>query len=460
MAKEGLRFDNVFVSDAPCLPSRTALTQGRFGIHNGVVGHGGTAADLRSLGAERSFDVRPGFETFFQCLQKAGHFTASISPFPQRHGGWWFLAGLGEWHNTGKNGDETADEVNAKALPWLEANAEREDWFLHVNYWDPHTAYSTPEGYGNPFAEEPPPAWYSEEIRQRHWDDFGTFSAQDGASFFFPGSLRLQRPRIPTSIASLDDYKAWLGGYDTGVRYADDHIAQLLAVLAEKGVLDDTLIVVTADHGENQGELNVYGDHQTADLITCRVPFIIRAPKLLEGSRVDQALHYQFDLAATLLELLDIEVPWGWDARSFAPALREGQGAGRDYLVLSQMAWSCQRSVRWDDWLLIKTYHAGLKDFPELMLFEVVNDPHEQVNLAHERPEVVNAGLARLESWHSTMLASSHTVPLDPMQTVLREGGPFHTRGVLESYAKRLRETGRAEHAERLEARAGGKPGA
>jgi len=459
LAKEGTRFDNVFVSDAPCLPSRTAFTQGRFGIKNGVVNHGGRAADLRSLGAERSFNVRPGFETFFQVLQGAGLFTASVSPFPQRHGGWWFLAGLHEWHNTGKNGNENADEVNAKALPWLHANAERDDWFLHVNYWDPHTAYSTPEGYGNPFADDPPPAWYSEGIRQRHWEGFGTLSAQDGVGYFFPGHLSYQRAGIPTSIASLGDYKAWIDGYDTGIRYADDHIAQLLDVLAEKKVLDDTLIVVTADHGENQGELNVYGDHQTADLVTCRVPFIMRHPGLVKAGRRDAGLHYQFDMAATLLALLGIEVPWGWDARSFAPTLQTGEStgeeagreAGREYLVLSQMAWSCQRSVRWDDWLLIKTYHAGLKDFPELMLFDVVSDPHELHNLASERPEVVNAGLAKLESWHSEMLASSHTEPTDPMQTVLREGGPFHARGRLAGYAERLRATGRAEHAERLE---------
>lgn len=452
LAGEGMRFDNVFVSDAPCLPSRTAFTQGRFGIRNGVVNHGGRAADLRSLGGERSFDVRPGFETFFACLQRAGYLTASVSPFPARHGGWWFLAGLNEWHNTGKGGNENADEINAKALPWLGANAEREDWFLHVNYWDPHTAYSTPEGYGNPFANEAPPAWYSEETRRKHWDAYGPLSAQDGMSTFFPEHLSYQRPGIPASINSLEAYKAWIDGYDTGIRYADDHIAQLLGVLEQKGVLDDTLIVVTADHGENQGELNVYGDHQTADLITCRVPFIMRRPGLVRAGRVDTGLHYQFDLTATLLELLGLEVPWGWDARSFAPSLRVGEEGGRDHLVLSQMAWSCQRSVRWDEWLLIRTYHAGLKDFPELMLFDVANDPHEQHNLADTRPHVVNAGLAKLESWHSTMLAGSHTEPLDPMQTVLAEGGPFHTRGGWESYLRRLRETGRSGHAERLRA--------
>ena len=48
-----MRFDEYYCSDAPCLPSRAALFSGRFGIHNGISNHGGTAADMRLLGRER-----------------------------------------------------------------------------------------------------------------------------------------------------------------------------------------------------------------------------------------------------------------------------------------------------------------------------------------------------------------------------------------------------------------------
>ena len=76
----------------------------------------------------------------------------------------------------------------------------------------------------------------------------------------------------------MDAVKHWIDGYDTGIRYADEHVGRLLDALAEEGVLDDLVIIITSDHGENQGELNVWGDHQTADHITCRVPLIIRWP--------------------------------------------------------------------------------------------------------------------------------------------------------------------------------------
>ena len=56
IAEQGVRFDNYYCSDAPCLPSRSALTSGRYGIHTGIVGHGGTAATMRN-GNARFFSI-------------------------------------------------------------------------------------------------------------------------------------------------------------------------------------------------------------------------------------------------------------------------------------------------------------------------------------------------------------------------------------------------------------------
>jgi choline-sulfatase len=58
VAADGVRFTNVYASDLPCLPSRTALSTGRLGIHNGVAGHGGTAAALFPEGRDRGFRSR------------------------------------------------------------------------------------------------------------------------------------------------------------------------------------------------------------------------------------------------------------------------------------------------------------------------------------------------------------------------------------------------------------------
>ena len=169
---------------------------------------------------------------------------------------------------------------------------------------------------------------------------------------------------------------------------------------------------------------------------------------------MDQGLHYQIDLGPTLTEWVGGRPAPRWDGRSFLSAVTGDGSGGRPFLVLSQGAWSCQRAVRFEQWLLIRTYHDGLKDFPDLMLFDVVRDPHETRNLADDRPDVVGAGLLLLDRWYAEMMRGGGN-PADPMWHVISEGGPHHTVGQLERYATRLRETGRAEAAERMEARHG-----
>jgi choline-sulfatase len=455
LARQGVLFENCYNTDAPCLPSRTALWSGRCGFHTGVVGHGGTAADPFIEGPSRGFRDIYDATSWMSALRRAGFHTVTVSPFAERHGAWHWYAGYKEAHNPGKGGMEIADDVTPIALDWIRRNAGSDNWFLHVNYWDPHTPYRTPLAFGNPFADDPLPAWLTEEVRQWGWDGFGPHSPQEpygwgGETFYRP------YPRIPSQLDSMEAVKAWIDGYDVGIRYADEHVGRLLNALADAGVLDDTIIMVSADHGENQGELNVWGDHQTADQFTCRVPLIIRWPGLIDAPRVDRALHYHYDWAATLIEHAGGEVPGNWDGRPFTEPFHQGHEAGREYLVISQNAWSCQRSVRFDEagqpYLCLRTYHDGYKQVDPVMLFNLAEDPHEQHDLASERPDSVNRAMDMLSEWYHEM-ATTSPYNEDPMMTVLREGGPFHTRGQLPAYLERLRATDRAHHAERLAAR-------
>lgn len=447
IAAQGIRFNNCYNSDAPCLPSRCGLFNGRFGIHTGVVGHGGTAADLRLEGSPRSFGNNPDYMPWIMAMARRGINTVSVSPFAERHGAWWFYNGFREMVNPGKRGSERADEVAPYALDWIARNGASDDWLLHVNLWDPHTPYRTPDEYGNPFADEPIADWVTAEMIEKDRAGYGPHSAREPRHFRpIPPSYS----REITEVADLDDYRHMIDGYDVGIHYADHYCGLILDALAEQGVLDDTVIIMTSDHGENQGELGVYGDHQTADHITSRVPFILRWPGLGAGA-VDEGLHYQADLAATILELMDIPVPAAWDGQSFALALKRGEEQGRDYLVVSQCAWSCQRAVRFGPWMLIRTYHDGYKGYPPVMLFNLEEDPHELVDLAEGRPDIVNQGLGLLETWHGEMMATSLD-DTDPLWTVMREGGPFHTRGYLAEYCAWLRESGRGHHADHLEA--------
>lgn len=453
LAANGIRFEQCHVSDAPCLPSRTSLFTGQFGIHSGLVNHGGVASELRPEGPDRGFFSRLSTTSWMNRLRQAGLRTAAVSSFGERHSAWHWYAGFNEVMNCGEGGLEVGDVVENLTCDWLDRQpADADDWFLHVNLWDPHTPYNTPPEFGDPFADEPLPAWYTEDVLSRHQAGCGPHSAREALGFDDQWPYAHPWPRQPHVINDMADARRMFDGYDNGVLYADRIIGRILQRLEQRGWRDDTWVIVSADHGENLGELNIYCDHQTADTITSRVPLIICPPPnfSLPVGRVDSSLLYQNDMAATLVELVGGDVPEAWDGRSFAGALREGVEARlHEDLVISQMAWTCQRSVRWDRWLAMRSYHDGYHDFPAWMLFDVEADPHLQHNLAGEHTAVVDEAARRLDRWMSDMLAGA-THADDPMRIVMQEGGPFHTRGELPAYLERLRATGRADCAERL----------
>lgn len=456
LAERATRFTNIYVTDAPCLPSRTALWSGRCGFHNGVVGHGGTAGQPFVEGPTRGFRDLFGTTGWMSALGRAGYKTATVSSFGERHAAHHWYAAYNEIYNPGYGGIDRADQVVPVAIDWIERNGGDDNWFLHVNVWDPHTPYRVPDDFGNPFADQPLPERFTEAMRQRAWDGYGPHSPQEMYGHADNPRIKERFPNAPGKLDSMDKVKQWIDGYDTGIRYADHWIGRLLETLETAGIMDETVIIVSADHGENQGELNVWGDHQTADHITCNVPLLVCWPGLTDAGHVENALHYHYDWAATLIEMVGGTVPDNWDGQPFTDAFRAHEAGGRDYVVTSQGAWACQRGVRFDHdghaWMCLRTYHDGHKMLDPIMLFDLTDDPHEEHNLADERPDLVQKALSLLEDWYQAMMASS-THDVDPLMTVMREGGPFHTRNQLPAYIERLKATGRGQHAETLAAR-------
>ncbi len=449
IARQGMRFDQCYCSDAPCLPSRAALISGMFGIHNGAVGHGGTAADRRLSGQGRGFTDEIDSNCFHQIFRKAGMYTASISTFAERHSSWWFNAGFHETHNVGKGGMESGEEVLPVALDWVERNALRDDWFLHLHLWDPHTPYRAPANFGNPFENDPLPCWYTQEVLQRHLKTVGPHSINELSMYDDRESPSF--PRQPGRAQDMDGLRRVIDGYDCGIRYADSLVGQVFDALRAKGIFDEVAVILTSDHGENFGELGIYAEHATADAATCHIPLIIRWPGGPAG--VDSALHYNLDLCPTMADLLDVPKYSKWDGVSFAQSILTGQPCSRDSLVLSQMAHVCQRSARFGQWLYMRTVHDGFHLFPREMLFDLSGDPYEQNDVSAQHPQVCAQGARILLDWQEDAMLRSDSA-VDPMWTVVREGGPFHApMANLEGYLQRLESTGRGEGAQALRAK-------
>lgn len=446
VAEEGIIFDNYYTSDAPCLPSRAALMSGVFGFRNGVVGHGGTAADRRLTGAMRDFRDEQDAACFHNIFRNKGIHTASISTFAERHSAWWFNAGLNEAYNIGSGGQETADQVLPVALDWLSRNGEKENWYLHVHVWDPHTLYRVPQSFGEPFKDESGPKWITQEVVDRMNQCVGPHCPKDAAGL---DDIIEGHPRQPGCCDTLEKVKKMIDGYDTGIRYADEAMGEIFEKLRELNVYEDTAIIITADHGENMGELGIYAEHGTADQATCKIPMIIKWPGMQKGIK-DRELHYSLDLLPTIADLLEVQKFSRWDGKSYASTLRTGEPCGREALVISQNAHICQRSARFGKWLYIRSIHDGFHLFPKEMLFDLEQDPYEQTNLANERQEIGARGAKIILDWQEEQMLKDPTNK-DPMWTVMSEGGPQHAKiNQLIPYLDRLEQTGRGKQARLL----------
>jgi choline-sulfatase len=398
IAREGVRFEVAYTSDGPCMPSRCATFTGRLGVHTGVVTHG-----------PRGESVRPGAPMVPALLSQSGIRTCTISSFG-RHPAPWFYA---PW-------DETIDpastrhfqrnyshEVSALAEQWLRQHA-REEFFLHLQFWDPHVPYDLPDPVHAPFYSLPHSRYPSEELIRRHLEEFRPM----GARFY--------------QLDTVQEVYRHLQRYDAQIRYTDDHIGKILGVLEELGILDDALIVICGDHGEQQGEYNVYQDHTIACEASLRVPLLLRAPAVLPQGKVMPGPTYAQDAIRTVMDYCGVEAHPNHDFMSLFPVIR-GDHPGREFVVSGHGLYSAGRCIRTREWMLRKVYHPGFWDLPPWSLFRIEEDPHEERDCLAEHPAVFAELHTKLENWE----CEQGPPESDPMVNLAVEG-PF-------SYDKQIR---------------------
>ena len=420
IAKEGVRFEHCYCSDSPCLPSRTAWASGRFGIRNGVVSNVGAGARFRIRTTSYGGPQKDN-EMFMRHLRAHGYEPISFSNFADRHSAMWFATGWTEFHTPNlKGGGETAEEVNEPVLRWLRHSAKRENYLLHINYWDVHRCYKMDASWADRFKGTPAPDWPDEETIGRHQSIAGPFTAQgqfkSGKSPF---------PLMPDSIASRKDFEHMITGYDAAIAYVDHHMKMVLDELDRQGVLDDAVIIISADHGDAFGEHGIYSDHVCADECIHRIPLILRWPGLTPPGHACDALLYNVDLPPTLCDLLDIPIPEDWDGRSFAENVKGQPGLDREYLVWGHGLYTVQRAVRTKTHLMIRTYDDFGYPFEQVELYDMESDPYQTRNLREERPDIVRQCDHYLTDWVHEQLSKGHVIP-DSMWAILQERGKAH----------------------------------
>ncbi|WP_231188175.1 sulfatase [Haladaptatus sp. DYF46] len=447
IADAGVRFEECYASDTPCLPSRTALATCRFGAKTGVVTHFGDGQHYDDPGDGHDPDSERNL-AFRQLLEHGIH-TATITSFAQRHLAYHFTGSFQEHVQpsamSGLVADEDADDVTPVAVDWLERHADEDDWLLHVNYWDAHHPYSGIGPFVDAVRESGPPA---------SWPDQDAIDAQRGVTGprtadLWPTPEAYDNPTFdplyedwsfPDDIPDRETVEHLLDGYDAGIRKVDAEIAKLLAVLEREGIREETAIVITGDHGEAFGEHGIYVEHAMAHTACQRVPLVVSWPGVTDGSAgvVDEFVH-QFDLVPTICELRDVPVPERWDADAFTPALLGEEFEGREYVVCGHGIYTFGRAVYTDDWVYIRLLHPGAFSHPGLYNdpempeggLELLHDRNREAptatNLVNERPDVVSDLRAKMAAWQARMIDTDAADGggIDPLAEMVATADPF-----------------------------------
>ncbi|MBI3474814.1 MAG: sulfatase-like hydrolase/transferase [Acidobacteria bacterium] len=353
LAAEGALFTRAFTTVPVTLPSHSAMLTGTYPMLSG----------MHDFAANKLSSQQPTLATV---LKQSGYATGAViaaavldSRFGLNQGFDFYYDHFDFSRLEEANLDEMERPGNLvadQALDWLNKNSQKK-FFLWMHLYDPHFPYRPPEPYASEYASHP---------------------------------------------------------YDGEIAFADEQVGRLLRFLKDKGLYQNTVIVLSGDHGESLGE---HGEKTHGFFIynaTMHVPLMIRLPGKSAAMKIDAPVSL-VDLMPTVLSVVGAEIPSQVQGRTLLPAIhgdkidRERSLYGESFLPRIHFNWSELRGTE-----NVK-YH--FIDAPRPELYDLAKDPGEQHNLLPDKKAVgeeMRAKLAALIRDYSAGKEMAEKTPLDP----------------------------------------------
>lgn len=378
IARNGVYLPNAFVTTSLCSPSRASILTGQYAHRHRVV--------------DNDSPMPPGLTFFSQYLQNAGYETAFIGKWHMgggtddpRPGFDYWVSFLNQGHylphkdGLNVNGKKVpqkgyiTDELNGYALDWLKDRGGKKPFMMYLSHKAVHAEFIPAERHRGKYADEKfvepktmnpenvsgAPMWARNQRNSWHGVDFPYHWEQ--------GELDIG-----------DYYKR----YAETLLAVDEGIGQIVELLKQKGLYENTLIAVMGDNGFAFGEHGLI-DKRTAYEESMRVPLVMQLPAVFKpGTKVEQVVA-NIDIAPTFLELAGLKAPGNMDGKSYLPLLKGATIPWRDSL-LYEYYWEYAfpqtptiHALRGDQYKYINYY--GLWDINEL--YDIKADPLESRNL-------------------------------------------------------------------------------
>jgi arylsulfatase A-like enzyme len=400
IAEEGVLFERFFAPHIPTHPGYTTIFTGRDVWNHQVVSQGQEA------------DLDAGIPTLPEIVRQHGHFTAAADNL-----GRWLRRGYDVyagymWERDPHGAWRKAEAVNETAFKVLRECAERQKpWFAFIHYWDPHTPYLPPPPFDRMF--------------------YGGDEKDPGNAGMKPvWALEAFNHYFMEWMPGVTDIKFPCAQYDAEIAYCDTAIETLLVHARELGLLRDTLIVVTSDHGEELDEHDLWFDHHGMYDPNLHVPLILWHPDLPKGKRVP-AWARHLDIAPTILELMGL-------GRAAAEAQMEGTslvpwitGERTDDVAEALYATECTWTRRWcvktREWHYIESAEPDPFGKPDRELYDLTIDAGQFKNLADDRPDMVKKMHDKLRTHIARREADTgHQDPVETAKITLRQVGDMN----------------------------------
>ncbi len=197
-----------------------------------------------------------------------------------------------------------------------------------------------------------------------------------GGHAFDNGALRIRDEMLATFPRTPEEIRRHLAEYYAMISHLDAQIGRVMEELEQRGLLENTLVVLAGDNGLALGQHGLMGKQSCYDH-SVRVPLVVAGPGIPEGART-HAFAYLFDLFPTLCDLSGVPAPASVEGASLAPVLRDPAAEVRDTLYFAYT--DCQRAVRDRRHKLIEYVVGGRHS--RTQLFDLESDPWEMRNLA------------------------------------------------------------------------------
>jgi len=389
LAKSGVLFENAYCQNPVCVPSRVSMMSGLYCHQTGVYDNEG------KMRPEQSFLLR-GFNAAGYRTASIGKVHLGLSPLEAgfgshtdfRHDGTDHWTVPDNYPETWPWGRMTAQDfakpimyatdmcprektycargVSEAMTQWEGLTRQPEPFLLRLSLNRPHTPVTCPKPYDTMYADRTVLPQYTEAERATQ-----------------PGTLSHHRQHRQFDQITAEQ-TLYIRQYYYGlITHLDHELGRLFDAVEASGHADDTLVLLTVDHGCMLGEHGLYTKQPHDHAETARVPLILSWPGRLPASRRVSDFVEMVDLLPTLFELCDVPVPAEAVGRSLVPVMT-GRATGREDVYAEQktpadpLHWLGIRTKRYAYWRYTQT--------GDRMLFDLEKDPLERCNLAAESP--------------------------------------------------------------------------